>query len=210
MTGKKPGRPPGSTYREDDVALVMMAEAIVKDSKLTPTAAARQACRSPRWKHRGSSEESVIERLVKKWRDRGLAELASARKRVAAASTESYPTYRSMARLGRSVSQGPPMFGFGRGQSHVVAAAAARDALLAERIAEPAIAVDTRLIDALRNPVSARSTPYNVMVAEIRKITSIDIVGKSHIEALRLFAETKRRIALRFGQGSPQATRFGF
>jgi hypothetical protein len=210
MTAKKAGRPPGSTYREDDVGLAMMADAIVKDSKLTPTAAARQACRSPRWKHRGSSEESVIERLVKKWRDRRVAELALARRRVAAASTESYPAYRSMAQLARSVPQGPPMFEIGRGQSQVVAAAATYDALLGRRIAEPATSVDTRLIDALRNPVTARSTPYNLMVEKIREITGADIVGKSHGEALRLFAEAKRRIALRFGHRSPQATRFGF
>ena len=73
-----------------------MANTMAKDPVLTPTAAARQACRSG-WKCRGASEEAVIERLVKKWRTAGASELASARKRVATAANARAPSHRSMA-----------------------------------------------------------------------------------------------------------------
>jgi hypothetical protein len=206
MTSKKAGRPPGTTYKEDDVALAMMADAKLKNPELTTTAAAREVCQMPRWKHRGSSDEAVIERLVAKWRVRGTAEMAAAVKRKAIASAVPHPGSRSMARLARSMPHGPPMFEFGRGQSHVVAAAAAYNAAFTGGILEPATAVDIRLLDALRNPTTARATPYNVLVDEIRRITGADIVGTSREEAMRLIVEMKRRA----GRRPARATQFGF
>ena len=98
------------------------------------------------------------------------------------------------------------MFEFGRGQSHVVAAAAAYNAAFTGGILEPATAVDIRLLDALRNPTTARATPYNVLVDEIRRITGADIVGTSREEAMRLIVEMKRRA----GRRPARATQFGF
>lgn len=74
---------------------------------------------------------------------------------------------------------------------------------------EPMIAVDSRLLDALRSPAAAGTGPYKALVEEIRKMTGADIVGTSDAEALRLIAETKREILRRYGPRSGQAMLFG-
>lgn len=203
MNTKKAGRPVGSDYKEDAAALALMADLIVTRSATRPTAAARQVYRSPRWKGRGASEAATIDRLVKKWHSKSATELAAARKRIAAAVTAvRLPVHRSMVAIARSIPHGPPKLEFGLGQSHAIAAAARRERLRGAMFGEPTIAVDSRLLDALRSAAAAGTGPYKALVEEIRKMTGADIVRTSDAEALRLIAETKREILRRYGPRS--------
>ncbi|MDH2356784.1 hypothetical protein QCM80_40140 [Bradyrhizobium sp. SSUT112] len=209
MQTKKPGRPSGSDYKWDHTALRLIADAVVKDPELTATAAARQLYRSSRWKGRGASEEAVVDRLVKKWRGAANVELASAHKRMAAAAGEPLAPHRSMLRIAQSIPQGPPTRLEIRGQSHAIGAAARFDASRAALLEEQRpVAVDSKLLDALRSPRTAQTAPYKHFIDEIRKMTGADIVGTSG-EALRLIAETRREILRRYGQNSARAALFG-
>ena len=78
-TVRRRGRPPGTDYKEDLEALALVADRLVADDTLTPWPAMRAVCRLRKWK--GTTDEAILARWVRKWKSQGARQLEAALQR---------------------------------------------------------------------------------------------------------------------------------
>jgi hypothetical protein len=82
-TVKRPGRPAGTDYKEDAAAFAMVADLIVGNPGMAPSAAMSIVFDSKDWKGRGDNNKgATVPRWLVKWRTAGNSALAAARARV--------------------------------------------------------------------------------------------------------------------------------
>ena len=74
-TARRSGRPTGTDYKEDLEALALVADRLVADDTLTPWPAMRAVCGFRKWK--GTTDEAILARWVRKWKSQGASRLRS-------------------------------------------------------------------------------------------------------------------------------------
>jgi hypothetical protein len=78
---KRRGRPAGTDYKEDLEALSLIADRLIADEALTPWPVMWAVCKMRKW--RGSTDEAIVARWVRKWKAQSSAQLEAARQRRA-------------------------------------------------------------------------------------------------------------------------------
>jgi hypothetical protein len=79
---RRPGRPAGTDYSEDLVALAMVADKLIASPGLKAMTAMKAVYDSKRWQGRGGSQrDTTVARWLRKWPDHAEAVLAAARQR---------------------------------------------------------------------------------------------------------------------------------
>lgn len=80
QTTKRRGRPAGTDYKQDKIALELVAERMMSEPRLKPTQAMRAVFDSEAFKGRGYTQrDTTVARWLVKWKSAGPAALASAK-----------------------------------------------------------------------------------------------------------------------------------